>query len=142
MWQVLASGVDFLHALFMATWILGLPLLFWRRWPRLTKAYAVYAVGFVTANVVSHLILGECFMTTIARYFWQHPSSGSPVDQPVDEWFTVRLAEAVFHMAPSHRAISLAGQALILVTAVGVLLSMRRARSGPGDVLRRLARHL
>ena len=33
MWSALAACVDLAHALFMAAWVLGLPLLFLRRWP-------------------------------------------------------------------------------------------------------------
>ena len=33
----LASVVDAIHALVMVLWVLGLPLLFWHRWPRLMK---------------------------------------------------------------------------------------------------------
>ena len=113
---VLGASIDFLHALLMAAWILGLPLLFSTRWPRLARAYAVYAIAFVVLNQASNLLLGECFLTTMSRTFWQR-SHASGV---TDEWFTVRIAEAVFSLTPSHRAIKLASEALILVTAIGV----------------------
>jgi hypothetical protein len=40
---------------------------------------------------------------------------------------------AVFHMAPSHRSITVLSEALIFVTAVGMLISMRRAARKGGD---------
>src|SRR6185369_14576291 len=64
MLPVLASMVDFVHALFMAVWVLGLPLLFWRRFPRATWWYAVYAVTFIVLSQGSRIWLGECFLTT------------------------------------------------------------------------------
>ncbi len=129
---VLATFLDFLHALLMAIWALGLPLLFWRRWPRLSRAYAIYAVIFVVLNLGSEWILGECFLTTITRYFWEHAPS-HPAN--TDEWFTVRFAELVFSLSPSHHAIKLVGKGLVVITAIGSILhvgsSLRASRRKP-----------
>jgi hypothetical protein len=133
MWSAVAAFVDVAHASLMAAWVLGLPLLFWRRWPRLTRAYAVYALVFIAVNLSSRALLGECFLTTIARACWQAAARAdgrAPVPQ---EWFTVRMAEAVFRLTPTHRGIKRASEALIFLTAIGVLassLAMRRRR-GP-----------
>lgn len=118
MWAMLAAGVDLVHALLMAAWMGGLPLLFLHRWPRLTRAYGIYAVTFILVSQTSHWVLGECVFTTLAR--WCARSSSIPVSE---EWFTVRLAQAVFHMTPSHRAIVWISEGLILVTAIGALAS-------------------
>jgi hypothetical protein len=125
MFPAIGSAIDLLHALLMVAWIGGLPLLFWHRFPRATRVYALYAVVFIAINQVSRLFLGECVLTTIARWFWEH--GGAPRSSP-NEWFTVRIAMAVFHLTPSHRAITVLSELLVLVTAVGMLLSMRRAR--------------
>jgi hypothetical protein len=124
MWQMLGSVVDAFHALLMAAWVLGLPLLFWPRWPRLTRAYGIYAIGFILGSQASHLLLGECVFTRLARFFWELPGPGDPRASS-REWFTVRLAEAVFHLTPSHRSIVLVSEGFILATAVGVLVSLR-----------------
>ncbi len=105
MFPVLGSLVDFLHALLMVAWVAGLPLLFWRRHPRLSRLYAVYAVVFIVLNQGSRLFLGECFLTTLSRYLWEH--GGAPPRSAPDEWFTVRVALAVFHLTPSHRSIKI-----------------------------------
>lgn len=120
MWHVLGALIDFLHALSMVVWVLGLPLLFVRRWPALTKAYGIYAISFIVLSQGSQYVLGECFMTTLARLAWER--SSSPVDP--SEWFTVRIAKAVFHLAPPHKIISQISEVLILITAVGALLSI------------------
>ena len=122
---VAASFVDFLHALLMVAWVGGVPLLFWHRWPRVSRAYAVYAAGFILANVLSGWILGECFLTTLTRFFWER-SPDKPA--PVDDWFTVRFSELVFGLTPSHHAIKLIGKALIFVSAVGALHTSWHAR--------------
>lgn len=120
MGPVLGACIDFFHALLMAAWVLGLPLLFWHRWPRLTRAYTFYAVGFIVANQISHALLGECFLTTLARTCWlREPRSGGSTPA-YDEWFTVRIAEAIFRMTPSHASIKLVSEGLILITAIGV----------------------
>ncbi len=126
MFPILGSVVDFVHALLMAAWALGLPLLFWHRYPRATRWYAVYALVFIALNQLSRLFLGECFLTTVSRWLWEH--GGAPPRSAPGEWFTVRIATAVFHMAPSHRSITVLSEALIFVSAVGMLISMRRSR--------------
>src|SRR5687767_3739747 len=125
-WRTLGASVDLLHALAMAAWVLGLPLLFWHGRPRLTRAYGFYALIFVAALQLSHALLGECFLTTASRALWQRASPDGAAAS--DEWFTVRLAEAIFDLTPSHRAVKLASEALIAVTAAGVLVSLRRTR--------------
>ena len=130
MWQVFGVSIDLVHALLMAAWVLGLPLLFWHRWPRWTRAYGIYAIAFIVVSQGSHLLLGECVLTTIARAVWHlAPLSGGP-SAVSEDWFTVRLAEAIFHLAPSHRAVVLVSDALILVSAVGVLSSHRHLPLG------------
>ena len=121
---MLGAGVDFIHALAMAAWLIGLPLLFLRRWPRARVAYATYAVVFIVLSQASMFVLNECFLTTIARWVWEH----EPARPVSHEWFTVRLARFVFGMAPSHRSISRATEALVLVTALGALVSVLRSR--------------
>jgi hypothetical protein len=128
MWRALGAGIDFFHALLMTTWVLGLPLLFSHR-PRWTRVYSIYAIAFIAVSQLSRALLGECFLTTLARACWDHapPSSGA---QPISgEWFTVRLAQAVFRMTPTHRSITMISEALILVTAAGMLISLRRHRT-------------
>jgi hypothetical protein len=127
MWQSFASVVDVLHALFMVVWVLGLPLLFVRRWPRLTRAYGVYAIVFIVLSQASERLLGECFLTSIAGDLWSRGDSATTAE--TNEWFTVRMAKWVFEMAPSHRSIVIVSEVLILATAVGVLLVLRGARS-------------
>lgn len=128
-WSVLGTTVDLIHALSMVAWALGLPLLFWHRWPRLTRAYAMYAIAFVIVSQGSRLWLGECFLTTIARAFWEHPGTPSSVGH---DWFTVRVAQAVFGASPSHRWIAIASELLAVLTAAGVLLAMRRLSRAAG----------
>jgi hypothetical protein len=130
MWSALAACVDFAHASLMAAWVLGLPLLFLHRWPTLTRAYAVYAIAFVALNLASRALLGECFLTTLSRACWQEAATrGGHVPVP-QEWFSVRMAEAVFRLTPSHRGVKLVSEALIFVTALGVLVSSHRSFGG------------
>jgi len=126
MYPWLASTVDFAHAMLMVAWVAGLPLLFWKKRPRLTRAYAVYAIVFIVLYQVSRVFLGECFLTTLSRFLWEH--GGAPPRTSPNEWFTVRVAVMVFHLTPSHRSITIIGQILVFVSAVGMLLSLRRRR--------------
>ncbi len=126
MFGLAAAALDVLHAIFMVMQVAGLPLLFWHRWPRLTRAYAVYAITFIVLNQLSKYALGECFLTTLARLLWSQAVI-DPTDVP-SEWFTVRLAQWVFHLTPSHRAVAIAGEVLMFVTALGVLVWRRNVR--------------
>lgn len=108
--------VDAIHALLMVVWVAGLPLLFWHRWIKLTKIYATFAIVFIILSQGSHYLLGECFLTRMARYFWL--SSGESVS---DEWFTVRFAKTVFNLIPTHREISIAFEIGMLLTIAGNL---------------------
>jgi len=120
-WSV---AVDVFHALAMAAWILGLPLLFTRRWRKATRVFAIYAITFVVVSQASQLALGECFLTTLARF----AEGSGPSAQP--EWFTVRMARWVFGMAPSRKTISVTFDLLVLVTAVGALVRAHLHRPG------------
>lgn len=124
MWAVLGSAVDLIHALAMTLWLVGLPLLFMRRWPRARVAYAGYALGFIVLSQTSMVVLNECFLTTLARWCWDQ----GPAHRVSHEWFTVRISRFVFGMAPSHRVISRATEALVFVTAAGALVSVLRSR--------------
>ena len=114
----------------LAVWVAGLPLLFLHKFPRATRFYAIYAVTFIVLNQASRFLLHECFLTTISCWLWEH--GGAPPGSVPGEWFTVRIARAVFQLAPSHRSITIASEALIFVSAVGMLHSMRRrSPNGP-----------
>jgi hypothetical protein len=126
MWPVLAVGIDFVHAVLMAAWVLGLPLLFWHKKPPLSRGYCIYALVFVAISQLSYLLLGECFLTTLARACALHARGSGSVTR---EWFTVRVAQAIFRLTPSHRGIKLFSEALIFVTAIGTLRSLTRLRS-------------
>ncbi|HVY44630.1 MAG TPA: hypothetical protein VHB21_02075 [Minicystis sp.] len=127
MWSTLGAATDVIHALAMAAWVVGLPLLFVHRWPRASRGYAAYTVAFVVLSQGSQMLLGECFLTTIARAFWERAALRGPAAAALDEWFTVRFAKAVFQMTPSHRAVKVAFEALALVAAAGLLSSAARA---------------
>ena len=122
-WQyaVAASLVDTAHAALMVAYFVGIPLLFYHRWPWVSRIYAVYAVAFVIFSQGPKLIWGHCFLTPLASDLW-HRSGTSVV---ATEWFTVRLSNLVFHSAPSHRIISWIGDAFVLITAVGAVLRLR-----------------
>jgi hypothetical protein len=138
MWQAFGSAMDVFHAFLMAAWVVGLPLLFVRRWPRLTRAYGIYAIVFIALSQASDWLLGECFLTSIAGQLWSRAGSAASVD--TSEWFTVRLAKWVFDMAPSHRSIVITSEVLIFATAVGVILTLREKRPTASGVKMRVTK--
>ncbi len=127
MWIALGVGVDLIHAFAMTAWFVGFPLLFVRRFPRARLAYAIYAVTFIVASQASMLLMDECFLTAITSWCWHH----DPAHVVSNDWFTVRVARAVFGMAPSRHFISRLSEALVLVTAAGVIISVVRSRRPP-----------
>ena len=126
-WRALGASVDFFHALAVLAWIGGIPLLFSKRTPRVRHLYAIYAVAFIVLYHGSRVFLGECFLTTLARALWRRAENDA-LGGASDEWFTVRVAEAVFDLSPSHAVVTIVAQILIFATAAGVLYPSVRRR--------------
>lgn len=110
----LAVITDAFHALLMAMWVVGLPLMFWHRYRTVSIAYCSFSVAFIIVNQVSHYTLGECIFTTIADWFYHQAGQGAP-----DEWFTVRASRFIFGLTPSHRGIKILTEILIGFSAMG-----------------------
>ena len=91
--------VDVVHALAMLVWGLGLPLLVWHRFERLSHIYTLFAAVFVVSSVGSHWGLGECFLTTLARSLWN--AAGAWRDSVP---FTVTLTNTIAGIRPSTRS--------------------------------------
>lgn len=117
----IAAAIDLVHVLAMIAWLAGLPILLTSRWPKLKRTYAIYAITFVVLTQVSRIVLGECFLTTLVRPFYERAGTAISPD-----WFTVRLSQALFGLAPSRRAITIVSQVLVAVTAAAALVSLRR----------------
>lgn len=113
----IAVSIQVFHALVMMLWILGLPLLFWHRYPKLTIGYACFALVFIIINQISHYTLGECILTTMERWCWDH--SGHHIT--TEQWFSVRFAHFIFGFTPSHHGIKVATELLIAISAIGGL---------------------
>ncbi len=124
-----AATVDLVHAASMLVWGLGLPLLFWHRFPRLSHAYLLFSVAFVTISLGSHLLLGECALTTLARHLWLAGGgyrSGVP--------FSALLANAVAGIRPTEREVVVAWELAVLATSAGGVWSWLRMRAPRGKL--------
>jgi len=123
-------AIEFSHGLMMLLWGVGLPLLIWHRLARLSRAYVWFSLAFVLGSAVSHQLLGECVLTTLARASWQS-AGGHPDALP----FIVRFTNWVAGVRPSARAAVLVWQVAIALYCVAFLWGWRRlasssARSG------------
>lgn len=123
-YELLAAGVEAVHAFSMVLWGIGLPLLFWHRFPRLSEVYMLYAVAFVGVSVASHFFSGECVLTTLARWLWQQ-AGGYRDDLP----FTTRLANTVAGLSPTKREVVLLWEAAVLITSAGGIWHWFRMRA-------------
>lgn len=112
----LAVMTDVLHALLMLSWIVGLPLLFWHHFPRLSVAYAIYSLLFIVVNLTSQHVFGCCVFTVIAGWFYQQ--AGWPV---TNEWFIVRAANLILGLTIPHKGIKVATELMVAISAIGVL---------------------
>jgi hypothetical protein len=124
-YTLLAASVDFTHALSMLLWGLGLPLLVWHRFPRLSRAYMWFAAIFVSISLISHRALGECVLTRIARELWL---AGGGCREGVP--FVALLANHIAGLRPSNRQVVLLWEAAIFVTSIGGLWCWRRTAVG------------
>jgi hypothetical protein len=122
----LAAAVEVTHGLSMIVWGIGLPLLVWHRYERLSRAYMWYALVFVVISVASNRLLGECFLTTFARHLWVG-AGGYRDGVP----FTVLFANAVAGIRPTAREAVLAWQLAIVLTSIGTLWCWRKTGKGP-----------
>jgi len=116
-YEILSAAVDALHALAMVAWVLGLPLLFWHRWPRLSRLYVIFSLAFVVITRVSHEILGECVFTTLSRDLW----NASGLAQRGHLSFTVRIVNAVAGIRFTEHSAVLLWEAAVFVCSVGML---------------------
>lgn len=114
----LAVAVDTIHALAMVIWILGLPLLFWHKYKKLSFAYCIFSIFFIIVNLTSQYFLGHCVLTSIAGFFWER--SSSHVD--TTEWFVTRFTRLIFNMTPTHILIKRLTEIIIMISSIGVLL--------------------
>lgn len=123
-YEFLSAAVDTVHAVAMVAWVVGLPLLFWHRWPRLSQVYLVYSLAFVVVTRVSHLFLGECVLTTLSRDLWN--ASGQAVRGHSS--FTVRIVNAVAGIRFTEHSAVLLWEAAVFVCSAGMLWYLVRAR--------------
>ena len=120
-YRILAASVDFVHALIMVLWGVGLPLLIWHRFQRLSRAYMWFASGFVALSLASHYALGECFLTTLARMLWR---AGGGYRDGVP--FMAVLANTIAGIRPTKRSVTLVWEAAVFATSVGSLWCWHR----------------
>lgn len=123
LYRLLAMAVDVTHAFAMLVWGLGLPLLVWHRFERLSHLYTLFAASFVVSSVGSHWLLGECFLTSLARWLW-HAAGAWRDSVP----FTVTLTNTIAGIRPSTRSAVFVWEIAIFVTSVGSLWSWRKAQ--------------
>ena len=114
--QLLAALTDVVHAGVMLAWGIGMPFLFWHRFARLSRAYMWFSLVFVVATVGSRALLGECFLTTIARELWL-AGDGFREQLP----FTVLLTEWVAGIRPTAREAVLLWEFAVFASSVGGL---------------------
>ncbi len=125
-YRFLAGAVNVTHGLVMLIWGLGLPLVLWHRFARLSRAYMWFSVSFVVLSLLSHQIFGECFLTTLSRHL--RVTAGVRVNRVP---FTVVFVNAVAGIRPSTREAVLLWETTIATSCVATLLYWRRARSSP-----------
>lgn len=107
-------AVDLIHAVAMIVWAIGLPLLIWHRYPRLSHAYMWYSLTFIIITLVSHWVLGQCFLTVLARVCW-NAAGIERAEVP----FTTLLVNKVAGIRPSSRTSVLIWEFAILISCIG-----------------------
>lgn len=112
-----ALTIELIHASSMILFVLSIPAMFWHKWSMLSSVACVYAILFVVVNRLSHLILGECILTRMARW------AGGACD---NEWFTVKVTRLVFGFIPSNKAVTYIEQAFVILVAVCVLMMLQK----------------
>jgi hypothetical protein len=123
--KLAAGAVELCHGLLMVVWGLGLPLLVWRRFERLSRAYGWFSLTFVLGSLLSRVVLGECVLTTVAHWLWQ-ASGGHQEKVP----FIVTFTNSVARIRPSNDAAVLIWEvAIALYILIGLWGWRSRAQS-------------
>jgi hypothetical protein len=136
MYRFLAALVDVFHATLMVAWVVGFPLLFWRRWPLMTRIYAWYALVFVLVSQLSHLLLDECVFTTLARAL---RALGGAVETGRIP-FSLRLVDYVAGIRPSTGSIVLLWETGMALSGIALLWHLHVSRRTHDDGRRRRLR--
>jgi hypothetical protein len=126
--ELLGASVDALHALAMLIWGVGLPLLFWHRWRKLTRIYMAYSLIFIAVSVISHFALGGCFLTVLSRELYL---AGDHPELRERTMFIVRAVEFVAGIRPSERWAVWVWQAGLFLGSAATLWSLHRDRTRP-----------
>jgi len=135
-YRLLAMGVDALHLAAMLLWGIGLPLLFWHGRPRLSRLYMWYAIVFVVVTLLSHHVIGECVLTSLARSLWI--AGGIERDTTP---FTTVVVNAVASIRPSSRIVVLLWELGVLLSAAGSLWCWSRTKPRRGGTQQDIALH-
>lgn len=117
MFIFIAICVDVIHAIAMMLWVIGLPLLFYNKYPSLSIGYAIYSILFIIINQLSHYYWGHCIFTVLSNYYYKLANSN--VD--TGEWFSIRFARYIFGLTPTHKGVNIATQLLIMISSFGCL---------------------
>ncbi len=127
-----ADLVDALHATAMIAWVVGLPLLFWHGRPTWSRMYLWYALAFVVFTRVSHELLGECALTTLARYL--RTVGGAGLQEHTS--FMVRAVNGVAGLRFSEQSAVLVWEWSVFLCSFGMLVYLyrdHRRRHGSSD---------
>jgi hypothetical protein len=125
--RLLAGSVELCHGLLMVVWGLGLPLLVWRRFERLSRAYLWFSLTFVLGSLLSHALLHECVLTRLAYQLWE--AGGAHAERVP---FIVTFANTVARIRPSTDAAVLIWKVAIGLYCVIALFGWRtRERRAP-----------
>jgi hypothetical protein len=124
--RFLATALEFVHGALMVLWGLGLPLLLWHRFERLSRLYMWLSLVFVAGSLISHQLLGECVLTTLARELWQ--GAGMATDNVP---FIVRFTNSVARIRPSTRSAVLIWEAAILIYCAAFLWGRKALAERP-----------
>jgi len=111
----------------MLAWGLGLPLLVWHRWRRLSRTYLWFSLSFVAGSLLSHWLLGGCLLTRLAQSLWE--AGGAHMDRVP---FIVRFTNGVAGIRPSTRAAVLLWEGAIAIYCVALLYWWRRTSGSQG----------
>ena len=122
---IIAMTIDLIHAMAMVIWGIGLPLLIWHRYPRLSRAYMWYSLTFIVITLLSHWIWGQCFLTVLARVCWN--AAGIERTQVP---FTVLLVNKVAGIRPSTRVGVLIWEFAVLISCIGNLWYWYKNKNG------------
>jgi hypothetical protein len=114
------TSIELFHILVIVLLFCAVPFLYVHKWRWLTITSTIYSAIFIIGNRLSQLILGQCFITKLAKIAGGNWDDG--------EWFIIKMSRVLYGFVPSKGQISYIEYGMILIVIIGIAFSFWKVK--------------